>query len=480
MAKKKKPVKYIPGNYKPGDEPVPGIKLRHVLNHGGVVLTAAVTPNGRYALSGSYDETVKIWDLESGAEVRTLSGHEAGVWSLAVTVDGRYALSGSIDNSVKVWDLETGAEIRTLSGHDGGVWSLAVTVDGRFALSGSYDKTVKVWDLESGAEVRTLSGHEGGVFSMAVTASGRYALSGSADEMIKVWDLESGAEVRMLSGHNGGVLSLAVTVDGRYVLSGSDDKTVKIWDLESGAEVRTLEGHSDIVASAYYMPNEKVIMSYSIDGEIRFWRTDTWKTIAKIEQKEVMNTWTSQAFSQTSPTMVTRGSRDVINIWDIDYEKLLGFKPTEESVNYTNAKVVLLGETGVGKSGLAHRLIEDKFVKTSSTHGMKVWRIDLPIEEKANMEREAILWDLAGQDDYRLIHQLFLNETALALMLIKPQDDNPFAGTGDWLKALQTSSIGKAAKITSWKNMVLTLTCRPPLKAAKTVPTNLLRTAHQN
>jgi GTPase SAR1 family protein/RNase P subunit RPR2 len=117
--------------------------------------------------------------------------------------------------------------------------------------------------------------------------------------------------------------------------------------------------------------------------------------------------------------------------------------PSAEPVRrYVNAKVVLVGESGVGKSGLAHRLIEDRFVPTHSTHGMQVWRLDLPEGPQPDdvyLEREALLWDLAGQEDYRLIHQLFLDETAMALVLINPQKDDPFAEVGDWLKALRSA-----------------------------------------
>ena len=113
--------------------------------------------------------------------------------------------------------------------------------------------------------------------------------------------------------------------------------------------------------------------------------------------------------------------------------------PVEATRRYMNAKVVLLGESGVGKSGLAHRLIEDTFVQTHSTHGMQVWRMDLPLEQQDTLEREALLWDLAGQEDYRIIHQLFLDETALALMLINPQKNDPFVEVGDWLKALNAA-----------------------------------------
>ena len=113
----------------------------------------------------------------------------------------------------------------------------------------------------------------------------------------------------------------------------------------------------------------------------------------------------------------------------------------------------MLGEGAVGKTSLAHRLIEDKYVVKDRTHGMNVWTLDLPPHpgplpggEGGNLDREALLWDLAGQEDYRLIHRLFLDETALALLLINPQKDDPFAEAGDWLKALDTAARNDAAK----------------------------------
>ena len=124
----------------------------------------------------------------------------------------------------------------------------------------------------------------------------------------------------------------------------------------------------------------------------------------------------------------------VLRIWSLDDAD---DAVPETSRRYTNAKVVLVGDSGVGKSGLAHRLIEDKFVETHSTHGMQVWRIDLPVDTGDDLEREALLWDLAGQPDYRLIHQLFLDETTLALVLVDPQKDDPFAPAIDWCRILE-------------------------------------------
>ena len=126
--------------------------------------------------------------------MRVLEGHSAGVRAVAVTADGRTAVSGSDDKTVRVWDLASG-QARTLEGHGGVVNAVAVTADGRTAVSGSDDRTVRVWDLASG-EARTLEGHGGEVNAVAVTADGRTAVSGSEDRTVRVWDLASGQRGR--------------------------------------------------------------------------------------------------------------------------------------------------------------------------------------------------------------------------------------------------------------------------------------------
>jgi hypothetical protein len=109
----------------------------------------AVTPDGRYAVSGSVDQTLRLWDLESGHTLRILEGHTNRVYAVAVAPDGRRAVSGSADQTLRLWDLESGQTIRTLEGHAGAVTAVAVTPDGRCAVSGSWDETLRLWDLQS-------------------------------------------------------------------------------------------------------------------------------------------------------------------------------------------------------------------------------------------------------------------------------------------------------------------------------------------
>ncbi len=192
----------------------------------------AFAPDGHSVLSGSWDNTLKLWDLSNGKEIRTFSGHSGGVFSVAFSPDGRRVLSGSVDNTLKLWDLSSGKEIRTFSGHSDIVFSVAFAPDGRSVLSGSWDNTLKLWDLSSGKEIRTFRGHFNTVFSVAFAPNKLSVLLGSSDETLRLWDVSSGGEIRTLKGHSSSVLSVAFSPDGRRAMSGDNAGTLILWGAE--------------------------------------------------------------------------------------------------------------------------------------------------------------------------------------------------------------------------------------------------------
>jgi serine/threonine protein kinase/tricorn protease-like protein len=246
-------------------------EVRSFTGHQTPVLSAAVTPDGQYVVSGSGDKTVRLWELATGKEVRRFTGHESWVRSLAVTPDGKYVVSGSDDKTVRLWDLATGKEVRRFTGHEEPVNSVAVTPDGKYVVSGSEDKTVRLWELATGKEVRRFAGHADWVWSVAVTPDGKYVVSGSDDKTVRLWELATGKEVRRFTGHEHCVNSVAVTPDGKYVVSGSDDNTVRVWDLATGKEVRRLSGHQDRVTSVTVTPDGRSFVSGSADKTVRVW-----------------------------------------------------------------------------------------------------------------------------------------------------------------------------------------------------------------
>ncbi len=212
-------------------------------------------------ISGSDDNTIKIWNLETGACTHTFQGHQDTVRSLAFA-QGKL-ISGSDDNTIKIWNLETGACTHTFQGHQDTVRSLAFA-QGKL-ISGSFDHTIKIWDLETGGCTHTLQGHQGGVTSFTF-AQGKL-ISGSADKTIKVWDLETGACTQNLHGHQGSVRCVALA-QGKLI-SGSCDNTIKIWDLETGACTQTLQGHQSWVLCFAFAQGK--LISSSLDSTTKIW-----------------------------------------------------------------------------------------------------------------------------------------------------------------------------------------------------------------
>jgi WD40 repeat protein len=159
---------------------------------------------------------------------------------VAFSHDGTLVISGSDDNTVRIWDTSSGACLKMLKGHSSSVSSVAFSHDGTLVISGSDDNTVRIWDAGSGACLKTLKGHSSWVSSVAFSHDGTQVVSGSGDMTVKIWDAGSGACLKTLKGHSSWVSSVAFSHDGMQVVSGSVDKTVKIWDAGSSACLKTL------------------------------------------------------------------------------------------------------------------------------------------------------------------------------------------------------------------------------------------------
>ena len=289
--------------------------------------------------------------------------------------------------------------------HNSPVNSVSITANGEWVVSCSNDRTVRVWDRATGKCLSVLEGHSNSVLAIAITSDGKWIVSGSDDRTVRVWDRATGKCLSVLEGHSSLVLAIAITSDGKWIVSGSSDETVRVWDRATGKCLSILKGHSNLVYGVAITSDGKWIVSGSHDETVRIWNTFS---LSKTKKETELNL--PQTVEQTA-------------------------------AYYTNAKVLLVGDSGVGKSGLAHRLTENKFVETTSTDGVWATHLKLPGDMSTeDTEREIWLWDFAGQSDYRLIHQLFMDETSLAVLVFNPQSDNPFEGLGQWDRDLQKAA----------------------------------------
>jgi WD40 repeat protein/predicted AAA+ superfamily ATPase len=295
-----------------------GKEVRTFKGHNGRVRSVCFSPEGTHILSGSDDNTVKLWDRAGGKEVRTFKGHNGRVRSVCFSPEGTHILSGSSDYTVKLWERTSGKEVRTFKGHEGGVWSVCFSPEGTFILSGSSDHTVKLWERTSGKEVRTFKGHEGYVMSVCFSPEGTHILSGSNDKTVKLWDRAGGKEVRTFKGHNGRVWSVCFSPKGTHILSGSDDKTVKLWDRAGGKEVlvRTFKGHSRAINSVCFSPEGTHILSGSYDSTVKLWDRASGKEVLVRTFKGHEYGVNSVCFSPEGTHILSGSDDKTVKLWD--------------------------------------------------------------------------------------------------------------------------------------------------------------------
>ncbi|MEH2097426.1 hypothetical protein [Nostoc sp.] len=290
--------------------PPEGALLSTLTGHKDWVKAVAITPDGKIAVSGSHDCTLKVWDLYSGIEILTLRGHRAWIQGVAITSDGKIAVSASIDGTLKVWDLRNGTELRTLIGHTSAVSAVTISLDGQLAVSASEDKTLKVWDLHSGNEVCTLIGHTGAVNAVVINPNGQLAVSCACDKTLRVWDLHSGTELRTLKGHTDFVNAVAITPDGKLAVSASSDNTLKVWDINIGTELHTLIGHYYWVWTVAITLDGRFIVSGSWDQTLKVWDLESGEEITTFNCEGELNTC---AISPDGVTIVAAGRSNRIH-----------------------------------------------------------------------------------------------------------------------------------------------------------------------
>jgi GTPase SAR1 family protein len=422
-----------------------GFTLRHILKIEKAVNIQSISwsPDGQILAAGCTG-AILLWDFETGSLRRTLKGHSGPIYQVTWSPDGRLLATSSTDRSIIIWDGKTGKYLRTLKADSGSVYSLAWSPDGLTLASGSRSRSVLLWDISTGKIRQKFNGEAGSTYALAWSPDGQYLAAGFRDGTIPVWNVKGDNLRQTLKSHEGNeesIFSIVWAEDGQMLFTGSSDRTVRIWEAETGAVVYILEGHIDSVLSISASSKYPLLATKSRDATIRLWNKDTWNQVAILDEASARYLSSAIAFHPSFPILATLGEFDGdIHVWELDVDAIINSSSAATSVHYTNAKVVLVGDTGVGKSGLALRLTGQPFVATESTHGRHVWLFDnqeVLLEDQREETREILLWDLAGQPGYRLVHQLHLNEVALALVVFDARSEtDPFAGVRHWIRAL--------------------------------------------
>lgn len=247
----------------------------------GAVAAADFSSSGKLIVTGSWDNSAKIWDAETGQAIKKLvGGHSGYVNSVLFSPDDQFVLTGSDDMTANLWSVETGSVVQTYRGHQGPVRQALFSPDGKQVLTVSHDRTARLWDRESGQQIgEAMSGHRWGILAAAFSPDGKRIVTGSEDNQARLWSLENYETIAIFEGHTAAVSSVCFSVDGLRVFTASQDNSAKIWDASpgrEGQEILNLSEQQQELTSIAVSPDGREVVTGCRDGRAIVWLTSPW------------------------------------------------------------------------------------------------------------------------------------------------------------------------------------------------------------
>jgi len=329
--------------------------LRTLAGHSSWVICTAITPDGQIAISGSVDETLRVWSPEMGECLRVLRGHTDIIHDVKITPDGRLALSASQDKTVRLWHLSSGQCQKMFDTHHAGVMSTAITPDGAIGASADRmgwiyiyqlnneemihalnteipiqhieispngkrlyiafkDQPMHVWEISSDTHHEPLDDiivHT----SFDITPDEQRIIVNANDGTAIVWDMASGKQRQVLDGHVGNIENVRITPDGRRAISCGRDKVIRVWDTETGTCFRNLTEHTRRVVSVSIRSDARQAISAGLDKTLRVWDIESGKCIQNLETHSF--SVNSMCISQDGNTAISGSLDKLICLWDL-------------------------------------------------------------------------------------------------------------------------------------------------------------------
>ena len=288
----------------------------HVASLEGV--SSTFSRDGSLLASGSFDGTVKLWDVGTQEYIATLEGHTDAIWSLSFSPDGSLLATGSSDSTVKLWNVQTKESIATLEGHRWEVSSVSFSPDGLLLVSESFG-TIKLWDVGTQENIVTL---EGGV---ALFSPGGSLLAFLSIDGIKLWDVGIQENIATLEGHTDVAWSvrLSFSLDGSLLASGSSDGTIQLWNVQTQEYIATLEGHTSQIVSMSFSPDGMLLASLSQSGVVNLWNVET-KEHTTLSHGKYTEAFGSHLVSfSPDGSLLAFALGDAVALWDVKKGSLI-------------------------------------------------------------------------------------------------------------------------------------------------------------
>jgi WD40 repeat protein len=244
-------------------------KLSTFYGHGGPIW--CIDRHQDVLFTGSYDKTIKLWDIKSGQCISTMRNHSSWVSSIQYDPLFDKLISGSWDCTIRLWNMKTLQNSLTLNSQNGNfIYCVRSNLADNEVIAGTEFKTVDVWDVNKGVKTNIFYGHLERITNIKyVSANKNMILTGSEDKQARLWDKRTGNCEILFTGHSRGITQVEIDMCNNRVFTASIDKSIKIWDIRKNKEVRTLVGHSSSVYSIAF--DQTKLISGSKDNSIKIW-----------------------------------------------------------------------------------------------------------------------------------------------------------------------------------------------------------------
>ena len=436
--------------------------------HTNEVWSVSFSPDGTTLASAGdsfFDDGVKLWDVATRTNIATLQGHTNEVWSVSFSPDGTTLASGSWDNTVKLWDVveilrttlvkisgdnqqgtfgstlanPLAVEVRDRDNNplqgvevtftviygegllNGGSTVAHVTTDANGRATRTFtlghDPETNTVEVSIGPkfvtfhavgispyQITALEGHTNRVQSVLFSPDGTTLASTSSDGTVKLWDVATKQNIATLQGHTDDVWSVSFSPDGTTLASGSWDNTVKLWDVATRTNIATLQGHTDDVWSVSFSPDGTTLASGSDDGKVKLWDVATRTNIATLQ--EHTRSLNSVSFSPDGTTFASGSSDKTVKLWDVatrtNIATLQGHTRSVESVSFSPDSTTLASGSSDGTVKLWDVATRTN-IATLQEHTSEVWSVSFSPDgttlASGSSDKTVKLWDVATHEN---------------------------------------------------------------------------------
>ena len=428
-----------------------GQEIRQFNGHTELVTNAIFCPNGELVLTSSADGTVRLWDVQTGQEIDRLPDHDSSVWGLAITPDGQTILTSDESGSAWLWDLQNMQLIHELSGHGDIVLWGDFSPDGRTVATGGLDTTARLWNVATGQVLRQFEGHAANVSDGRFSPDGRYLATASYDNTARLWDVTTGEELRRFIGHTNFLTGIGFSPDSHSLITGSFDKSARLWEVASGRELRQFIGHTATVNAPRFSPDGQQVLTSGVDRTARLWditlegepRIFT-RPFRTIHGTDVV--WID--FSANGEQLLTGNGDGTVQVWQIQNRQLLGERRFETDGLITNLtfspdNALALTTSGDGLAQL-WQAESGQLLSQFTGHSGAIWDATFSPDGRlvvtSSEDGTAVVWDTqSGRERHRLVGHMGTVRT----VAFSPDGRTLLTGGDDGLARLWDSDTGQ-------------------------------------